>query len=264
MSQFDSHAKHTPRKRFGQHFLHDNNVLDKIVMAVAPKPEDALVEIGPGLGALTKKILPKCQRLDVIELDRDVIPHLVKECQDLGELIVHNVDVLKFDLQQLISDKNKLRIIGNLPYNISTPILFHLLGYKSHIQDMYFMLQKEVVERMVAQPGTKIYGRLSVMLQYHCEAQTLFFVKPQSFNPPPKVDSAVIYIKPRASISLSANNLEKFSEIVRTAFNQRRKMLRKSLHDLITAEQLQALGIDPQRRPETLSVDEFVTISNAL
>lgn len=253
---------HYARKRFGQHFLHDQNIIEKIVGAIAPKPDDHIVEIGPGLGALTTKILPLTKKLDVIEIDRDIIPKLIAQCTGLGELIVHETDALKFDFAKL--NKDKLRLVGNLPYNISTPLLFHILNNTTLIQDMYFMLQKEVVERMAAQPGEEAYGRLSVMLQYHCQAQLLFLVPPHAFNPPPKVDSAIVKLTPYASLPFVARNYGLFAEIVRTAFTQRRKTLRNCLRTLIDEKQLIALEIDPNLRPEKLSVEDFVKIANGL
>ena len=255
---------HQPRKRFGQHFLHDQHVIKKIVNAVMPSMDDNLVEIGPGLGALTTHILPLVEKLTVVELDRDVIPILLANCAAVStnELVIHQVDALRFDFRQLFSNNKKLRLIGNLPYNISTPLLFHLLKNADIIQDMHFMLQKEVVDRMAAKPKQASYGRLSVMLQYHCQVQTLFTVKPGAFRPPPKVDSAIVRLIPHNNLLFPAIDYELFSEIVRHAFNQRRKTLRNCLKTLVSAEQLEQVNIDPQQRAEELSVEDYVRISN--
>lgn len=257
-------AQHTPRKRFGQHFLTDQNVINQIVYAIGPKPSDNLVEIGPGLGALTTQILPLSKQLNVVELDRDVILPLKLACVDLGELTIHQGDVLQFDFSTLVQPKKMLRIIGNLPYNISTPLIFHLLDYNADIQDMHFMLQKEVVDRLTAKPGTKDYGRLSIMLQYYCQADNLFEVPPSAFTPPPKVDSAIVRLTPHDNPPHKANNKKVLDDIVRMAFSQRRKTLRNSLKNSISSEELRALNIDPQARPETLTIEEFVRISNNL
>jgi 16S rRNA (adenine1518-N6/adenine1519-N6)-dimethyltransferase len=181
--------KHQPRKRFGQNFLTDQNIVGKIVAAIAPLPGENLVEIGPGLGALTRPLLEKAKRMQAVELDRDLIPPLMENCQAAGELIIHEADALEFDFSTLGKPENPLRLVGNLPYNISTPLLFHLIEHVSIIRDMHFMLQKEVVDRMAADPDTPDFGRLSVMLQYHCKVEPLFTVPPGAFNPRPKVDS---------------------------------------------------------------------------
>lgn len=255
---------HYPRKRFGQHFLHDENIIEKIVTIIAPKSEQHIVEIGPGLGALTKFILPLANQLEVVELDRDVIPALKAECAHLGNLIIHEADALKFDFTQLVNNNQPLRLIGNLPYNISTPLLFHLLTQAHVIQDMHFMLQKEVVERMAAQVGEDAYGRLSIMVQYHCQVENLFMVKPSAFRPPPKVDSAIVRLMPYQTIPFLARNYQAFTDIVRTAFNQRRKTLRNCLKNIISAQQLAALNIDANLRPEQLTLENFVQIANNL
>lgn len=258
----NQHYQHTPRKRFGQHFLSDENVIRQIVYAINPQACQNIVEIGPGLGALTTHILPLCKKLNVVELDRDVIAPLKEVCMPLGELTVYQQDVLQFDFKQLVNSDKPLRIIGNLPYNISTPLIFHLLHYHAEIQDMHFMLQKEVVDRLVASPGKKDYGRLSIMLQYYCKAINLFEVPPHAFSPPPKVNSAVVRLVPHAELPFKANNKKWLDDIVRTAFSQRRKTLRNCLKNIASSEQLTALNIDPQTRPETLSVEQFVRISN--
>ena len=253
---------HRPRKRFGQHFLHDPHVIAKIVAAIAPRPGETVVEIGPGLGALTRPVLERLGRLEVVELDRDVIPHLQAACAGLGELVVHNVDALRFDFARLAPAARSLRVCGNLPYNISTPLIFHLLAQSRAIRDMHFLLQKEVVDRLAAAPGGGDYGRLSVMVQYHCRAESLFRVAPGAFSPPPKVDSAVVRLTPYEAPPHPADDEDLFARLVNQAFSQRRKTLRNVMKGLLSAEQIEAMGIDPTRRPETLSVAEFVALSN--
>lgn len=254
----------SPRKRFGQHFLRDDNIIQAIINALHPKSDEQIVEIGPGLGALTFKLLPLVHKLIVVEFDRDLIPELKAKSKAFGELIIHQADALEFDFSQLAHEPNSLRLIGNLPYNISTPLIFHLLENTQIIKDMLFMLQKEVADRIVAQVGDKAYGRLSVMVQYFCRAENLFPVPPSAFYPIPKVDSAVIRLIPHAKIPYLAKNFTLFADVVRLAFNQRRKTLRNSLHTLINPEQLLHIGIEPTLRAENLSVEDFVKISNAL
>jgi len=250
------------RKRFGQNFLVDSNIIQKIVNAIHIKEGDHLVEIGPGLGALTELLISSTGELDVIEIDRDIIPKLSEKCEGLGELRIYNEDALRFDLSRLSELPHSLRIIGNLPYNISTPLTFHLLKYVDEIQDMHLMYQKEVADRMEASLGSKDYGRLSVMVQYCCEVEKLFEVSPQAFKAVPKVDSAVVRLVPRREFALKANNIEHFQNVVRQAFGQRRKMIRNSLKGLVEADALLGLGIDPMIRAERLSVEDFVRISN--
>lgn len=252
------------RKRFGQHFLHESFIIEKIISAINPNNMDNMLEIGPGMGALTQQLLPYLNRLVVVELDKELIPLLKKKCEPLGELIIYQADALKFDLYSLGIPPIRWRIVGNLPYNISTPLLFHLLTQVDVIQDMHFMLQKEVVERMVAQPGNTHYGRLSVMIQYYCQVKKLFIVKPGAFNPPPKVDSAVIRLIPYKIQPWQAEDVVLFTEIVRTAFSHRRKMLQNNLAKLINTKQFELLSIDPKLRPEQLSVMDYVKLSNFL
>jgi 16S rRNA (adenine1518-N6/adenine1519-N6)-dimethyltransferase len=254
---------HHPRKRFGQHFLHDHHIIDKIVAAINPQQEEHLVEIGPGLGALTHAILPHVATLDAIEIDRDIIPKLKASSEAYGHLIIHEQDALTFSLASLGKD-HPLRIVGNLPYNISTPLIFHLLEQVNCIQDMHFMLQKEVVDRLAAHPGNKTYGRLSVMVQYHCSVKKLFTVSPGAFTPPPQVDSAIVRLIPYPSPPYPAKNLSTLRQLVGMAFGQRRKTLRKSLISLLTPEHWSQLSIDPQLRPEQLTVANFVEMSNIL
>jgi 16S rRNA (adenine1518-N6/adenine1519-N6)-dimethyltransferase len=251
------------RKRFGQHFLHEDFIIEKIVQAINPKATDNLLEIGPGMGALTRKLLPYLSRLTVVELDRDLIPLLENQCASLGELIIYQADALKIDLRS-IGNNTPWRIVGNLPYNISTPLLFHLLAQVNIIRDMHFMLQQEVVDRITAQPATEHYGRLSVIIQYYCQVKKLFTVKSGAFHPPPKVDSAVIRLIPYQVLPWQANDPLLFAEIVRTAFSHRRKMLRNNLGKLITNQQFALLDIDPTQRAEQLSVKDYVKLSNSL
>lgn len=247
------------KKKLGQHFLHDQNIIAKIVKLINPKPDDNIIEIGPGLGALTLEILPLAKQMLAIELDTDIILELQNKCAKLGDLEIYNQDFLKTDLQQFLAP---LRLIGNLPYNISTPILFKAINNIASIQDMHFMLQKEVAQRVVAKPGSKIYGRLSIMVQYYCSVELLLQVGPGSFTPPPKVDSAVIRLTPKPQPLVQALNNKLFSDVVRAAFCQRRKTIHNSLKEYITTEGLQSISIDPKTRPEQLSVDSFVLISN--
>ncbi len=254
---------HKARKRFGQNFLTDLQVIKRIIACINLQADDDVVEIGPGLGALTQEILPITGKLDVIELDRDLIPKLQAYHGDLGILNIHQGDALNFDFKTLDNNGNKLRIIGNLPYNISTQLLFHLLTFIDNIQDMHFMLQKEVVDRMAASSNTSAYGRLSVMLQYYCRVEKVFHVPATAFSPEPKVESAIVRLIPHQQLPVVAENIELFAEIVREAFNHRRKTLRNCLKPYINADGLSKLDIDPRWRPEQLSVADFVRISNA-
>jgi len=250
--------KHQPRKRFGQHFLTDESVIDRIVDAIDPQPGEAVVEIGPGLGAMTRPLAERLDRLSVIELDRDLAQRLRRQ----PKLDVIEADVLKVDIEALAAERGQpLRIVGNLPYNISTPILFHLLEAVEHVVDQHFMLQKEVVERMAAGPGGKEYGRLSVMLQWRYRIESLFDVPPESFDPPPRVDSAIVRMRPwLAPRALPAGVLE---ELVRVAFSQRRKLLRHTLGRWLD-ERAYAGRFDLQRRAEEVAVDEYLDLATAL
>jgi 16S rRNA (adenine1518-N6/adenine1519-N6)-dimethyltransferase len=256
--------KHRARKRFGQNFLIDPYIVAGIVAAVNPQRDEHLVEIGPGLGVLTESLLPCVTAMDAIELDRDIIPKLAAQCRDRGELHIHACDALKFDFAALAEDGRKLRIVGNLPYNISTPLMFHLLSMRELIEDMHFMLQKEVVDRLAAAPGSKSYGRLSVMMQYHCRVEALLDVPPESFSPPPKVQSAVVRLAPYTQPPVAVNDVKQLDALVTQAFSQRRKTLRNTLKPMLSAEQMESLGIDPKRRAETLSLAEFATLANAV
>ncbi len=252
---------HRPRKRFGQNFLHDPGVLTRIVAAIAPQPGERLIEIGPGLGALTSHILSLAKQLTVVELDRDLIAPLKERCAGAGELKIIQADALKLDFCSLQEDKGKIRLFGNLPYNISTPLLFHLFEQIHCIQDMHFMLQKEVVERMVAVPGTKRYGRLSVMVQFYCRAEMLFTVGPGAFHPTPKVASAVVRLIPHPSPPVKVRSSTLFSKLVAEAFSQRRKTLRNTLKQRFSPEQLLEAGIDPSSRAEQLSLEQFARLA---
>jgi len=254
---------HQPRKRFGQNFLHDPRVIARIVAAVNPQPTDHLVEVGPGQGAITVHLLEAAGRLEAVELDRDLIAPLREKCAGHGEFTVHQGDALKFDFCALAGDGPPLRLVGNLPYNISTPLLFHFLDQAECIADMHFMLQKEVVDRMAAGPGSKTYGRLSVMLQARCRIIPLFDIGPGAFNPPPKVDSAIVRLVPHATPPFTVNDPALFARIVAQAFAQRRKTLRKSLQQLVDATVFAHAGIDPGERPEQLSPADFAGLANA-
>lgn len=249
------------KKFLGQHFLHDPRILERIVGFIAPQSSDHLVEIGPGEGALTSRLLLLVHSMDVVELDRDVIPKLKNNCNNSENLRIHIGDVLRVDFTQF---SPPLRLVGNLPYNISTPLLFKAVENIALIKDMHFMLQKEVAERIVASPGSKTYGRLSIMLQYYCEVELLLHVGPGAFSPPPKVNSAFIRLIPRKCFSVVAEDEELFREVVRAAFCQRRKIISNGLKKHITASQLKEIGIDPMSRPEQLSVNEFVRIGNKI
>jgi len=252
---------HRARKRFGQNFLHDKAVISRIVSAIRPEVGQRLVEIGPGQGAITKEILKQIKNMDVIELDRDLIEPLARTLGELGEVRIHNKDAMKFDYVDLAGG-DRLRVVGNLPYNISTPILFHLLSQAECIEDMHFMLQKEVVDRMAAPPGNKTYGKLSVMLQVWCEIEHLFDIHPGAFNPAPKVNSAFVRLIPRPAPIAPVTDNRVLEQVVTSAFSQRRKTLRNSLRKLIDAEALESLGINPTLRAERLTLEEFITIAN--
>ncbi len=256
-------TKHIARKRFGQNFLIDEGVIAAIVEAVAPRREDCVVEIGPGLGALTGPLARRVERLHVVEIDRDIVARL-RLAPGADKLVIHEGDALAFDFAAIAPAGGKLHIVGNLPYNISTPLLFHLASFADRVHDMHFMLQKEVVERMVAAPGTADFGRLSVMLQYRFVMEWLLDVPPEAFSPAPKVDSAVVRLIPRPSAELVARDEEKFSALVLAAFAQRRKMLRNNLKGILSDADFARLGVAPTARAETLSVDDYVSIANAL
>ncbi|HCR33475.1 MAG TPA: 16S rRNA (adenine(1518)-N(6)/adenine(1519)-N(6))-dimethyltransferase [Stenotrophomonas sp.] len=250
------------KKQLGQHFLADRHYIDKIVMAVNPKDGDRLVEIGPGQGAITLPLLRVHRKLTVIEFDRDLIAPLTAAAEPLGDLTIVQGDVLRVDFTALAAGE-PIRLVGNLPYNISSPILFHALEHAAVVRDMHFMLQKEVVDRMAAGPGSKVYGRLSVMLQAYCQVTSLFVVPPGAFRPPPKVDSAVVRLVPRDPASVNINDHKRFADVVKAAFGQRRKTLRNALNNVVTAEQFAAAGVRPDARAEQLDVAEFIALANA-
>jgi 16S rRNA (adenine1518-N6/adenine1519-N6)-dimethyltransferase len=262
-SDFAVAGKHVHKKQFGQHFLHDPGIIRRIVQAVAPKPGDRLVEIGPGEGAITLPLLREHGRLTVIELDRDLIPRIQAAARDVGELDVIHADVLTVDFTQIAAG-GSLRLVGNLPYNISSPILFHCLDHAAAVTDMHFMLQKEVVDRMAAAPGSKVYGRLSVMLQLYCSVEPLIKVPPGAFNPPPKVDSAVVRLTPLPAERRHDADPAIVERVVRHAFGQRRKTLSNALHDVATSDQIRAAGVDPKERAEQLAPLEFVAIAKVV
>lgn len=254
--------KHIARKRFGQNFLTDQHVLNQIISAINPQPDQSMVEIGPGLAAMTRLLLDGLSKLHVVELDRDLVARL-KKTFDPARLIVHEGDALQFDFASLpVADGKKLRVVGNLPYNISSPLLFHLAEFAPLIEDQHFMLQKEVVERMVAEPGSKAYGRLSVMLQWRYHMDLLFIVPPTAFEPPPKVESAIVRMIPKAT--RLACDVRKLEQVVTKAFSQRRKVVRNCLAGMFTEQQLIDVGINPQSRAETIPLENYVSLANLL
>ena len=256
--------KHKPRKRFGQNFLHDAFIIENIISSAQVSAGQHWVEIGPGRGALTELLLNSDIHLDVIELDRDLVALLRQKFSRFDNLTIHNSDALKFDFTILADTDTKMYIIGNLPYNISTPLMFHLLKYADSIADMHFMLQKEIVDRICATPGSKKYGRLSIMLQYHCEAKQLFDVPPESFTPVPKVMSAIIKLTPYPTPPTPVDDIKVLNEIVTQAFSQRRKTLRNSLGKIFSEAEIIDIGIDPSLRAEAISLQKFANLSNHL
>jgi len=254
-----THAR--ARKRFGQHFLHDRMIIDRIVSAFDPKPDETIVEIGPGRGALTLPLLERVPRLHAVELDRDLAAHLPALAAGRGELIIHQADALTFDFSALAGRGKRVRLVGNLPYNISTPLFFHLIEQVDAIDDMLFMLQKEVADRLAAPPGTKTYGRLSVMIQWRFDVEPLFEVGPSAFHPPPQVDSSVIRLRPLRARGIAIPDADSFQRIVRAAFGQRRKTLRNSLRLLLDDAAFARAGIDHRRRAEDLTLEEFARLS---
>lgn len=256
-------SAHNHKKQFGQNFLNNPRVIHQIVASIFPKADQHLVEIGPGEAALTAPLLEVVKKLDIIEIDTDLIAPLTQRFEANPAFHLHHTDALKFDYRKLLIEPNEtLRVVGNLPYNISSPLMFHLLSYAPHIQDMHFMLQKEVVDRITSEPGVKSYGRLSVMLQYHCLTEFLFAVGPENFTPPPKVDSAIVRLTPYKEKPFKATNEQDFSDFVRQAFSQKRKTLRNNLKGWLNDEQIQRVGIDPSIRAERLTVENFVNLSN--
>jgi len=256
-------SSHQPRKRFGQNFLCDDHVIDRIVAAINPRPGQHLVEIGPGEGALTAGLLAQGCRLDAIELDRDLGPALTDRFGGQADFTLHQADALEFDFGGLVGPGESVTVVGNLPYNISTPLIFHLLSFSGLIDDMYFMLQREVVNRLAAKPGGKAWGKLGVMAQYHCDIEALFEVPPEAFRPPPRVMSGIVRLTPHHT---AGDNHREASlrRVVAAAFSQRRKTLRNTLRDLVSVQQLEALGISPGARAETLTLQQFVAISEMI
>ena len=254
-------AKHRARKRFGQHFLTDWGVIDAIIRAISPSEDDVIVEIGPGQGAITEPLAERAGHLHVVELDRDLVARLRDRYRDRDNVTVHEADALQFDFASLGND---LRVVGNLPYNISTPLLFHLLRYRDSIIDMHFMLQKEVVDRMAAEPGTKAYGRLGIMLGCYLRVESLFDVGPEAFSPPPAVMSSIVRLDPLPPGAYDIADEQGLSTLVATAFMQRRKTLRNSLRNEADIRDFEAAGIDPGQRPEQVPVADFVRLSNHL
>ena len=252
------------RKRFGQHFLRDQAVIDQIIFLLAPTLQEHLVEIGPGDGALTLPLLKKIHHLEAIELDRDLIDPLKNRAKSAGELVVYSADALTFDFETLKKDERLLHVFGNLPYNISTPLIFHLLYFSPFIADMLLMLQKEVAMRLAAKEKTKEYGRLSVMVQYHCQVELLFNISSNAFYPPPKVQSSLVRLTPYRKLPHPAKDYLLFESIVKQAFGQRRKTLRNSLKALIADQEWASLPIHSNCRPEELTVHDFVELSNTL
>lgn len=252
------------RKRFGQNFLHDQAIIEAIIEVISPDKGEHLVEIGPGRGALTKPLLSRCDHLDVVELDRDLVPLLKQQFAGQPHLTIYEADALKFDYQQLQQNDEKLRVIGNLPYNITTPLLFHLIEQSACIEDMCFMLQREVVERICASPGSKQYGRLSIMLQHQCYAEQMFIVPPEAFDPPPKVESAIIYLQPLSQKKGGDVDRDWLNKLVTVAFSQRRKTIANTLKKLLSLDDLEQVGVKPKQRPETVSIEQYVAMARRL
>ena len=261
--QSPASSPHVPRKRFGQNFLHDARIIQRIVSSIAPTENDTVLEIGPGQGALTEVLLAHKPSLTAVELDRDLVAFLREKFAAQPHFQLREGDALQFDLAALATAPHSLRVVGNLPYNISTPLLFHLLAQRQWIRDMHFMLRKEVVQRLAAEPGGKDYGRLSVMAQYYCRVIPLFDVPPGCFFPPPKVMSAIVRLQP-CEPTLAAHDTALLATLVNTAFQQRRKTLRNTLKSIATEAQMHAVDIRPDARAETLSVADFVRLANQL
>ena len=255
--------KHRARKRFGQNFLHDQQVIDRIIACIAPQPEDLLVEIGPGQAALTRPLLESGAELHLIELDRDLVARLQKQFSDRSNISIHSCDALRANIPEITAQR-PFRLIGNLPYNISTPLIFHVLQWHQLVIDMHFMLQKEVVDRMAAAPGSRTYGRLSVMTQFRCKVTPLFDVAPESFTPVPRVSSSIVRLEPLKEPAVDAGSFDNFKRLVTAAFSKRRKTLRNCLKDLLDADQILACDIDPGLRAEQLSLSQFAALARSL
>jgi 16S rRNA (adenine1518-N6/adenine1519-N6)-dimethyltransferase len=255
--------KHVARKRFGQNFLHDQQVINRIVASIAPRPTDLLVEIGPGQAALTRPLLESGAELHIIEIDRDLVVRLEEQFADHANITIHSCDALKANLPEITGNR-PFRLIGNLPYNISTPLIFHILQWHDLVIDMHFMLQKEVVDRMAAAPGSKTYGRLSVMTQFRCQVTPLFDVLPTSFSPVPRVSSSIVRLEPLKTPPADTGSFKNLQRVVIAAFSKRRKTLRNSLRELLTADEILAAGIDPGQRAEQLSLSQFAALARSL
>lgn len=255
--------RHKARKRFGQNFLHDQSVIDRIVASIAPRASDLIVEIGPGQAALTRPLLASGAELHLVELDRDLVAYLEKQFSGHPRITIHSCDALRADLPGLTGHR-PFRLIGNLPYNISTPLIFHVLQWNELVVDMHFMLQKEVVDRMAAAPGSRTYGRLSVMTQFHCEVTSLFDVQPESFSPVPRVCSSIVRLQPWQRPPVDVGTIENLKRVVTAAFSMRRKTLRNSLRDVLTEEQIIGAGIDPGQRAEQLGLPQFAALARVL
>lgn len=263
-TSLNSQGQHKARKRFGQNFLIDHGIIRDIVRAVHPHKDDVIVEIGPGKGAITQLLADSCDNLSVIELDRDLVPWLKVKFEKHPNFQLFQADALQFDFAQLVKDDKPIRIVGNLPYNISTPLIFHLLSYSTQVRDMHFMLQKEVVKRMAAKAGDSAYGRLGIMVQYYCDVENLFEVPPTSFDPAPKVDSAIVRLVPYQDLPHKATNIKTLENLVNVAFQQRRKTLRNALKQLLGPDIIEQLPIDTSARAEEISLSEYVATSNLL
>ena len=257
---------HQPRKRFGQNFLHDPHVIDGIVRAIRPQPTDTLVEIGPGLGAITEQLVDQVGQMAVVELDRDLIPHLKISFATRKNFHIYEGDALKFDFSRIPAELGgeRLRIVGNLPYNISTPLLFHLLEFHQLIDDMHFMLQKEVVDRLAAGVGDEAYGRLGIMMQYYCRVEPLFLVPPTAFDPPPKVDSAIVRLIPHRERPIVTRDPVQLGKLVTQAFTQRRKTVRNALKTVANDTLLVQAGINPDHRPEQITLAQYARLNDLL
>jgi 16S rRNA (adenine1518-N6/adenine1519-N6)-dimethyltransferase len=255
--------KHRPRKRFAQNFLRDQQVIDRIIACIAPQATDLLVEIGPGQSALTRPLLASEAELHLIEIDRDLVAQLQKQYSETTNITIHACDALKVNLSEITGNR-PFRLIGNLPYNISTPLIFHVLQWHEQLVDMHFMLQKEVVDRMAAEPGSRTFGRLSVMTQFRCKVTPLFDVRPESFSPIPRVCSSIVRLQPLNKPPADAGSFKNLNRVVAAAFSQRRKTLRNSLRDHLTADQILAAGIEPGQRAEQLSLSQFAALARSL
>lgn len=258
------HLGHTARKRFGQNFLTDDSIISRIVGAISPDNDHVMVEIGPGLGAITEPVAMSIDKLSVVELDRDLVKRLQNHPTLKDKLDIHQGDALQFDFSTLQQAGKKMKVFGNLPYNISTPLMFHLFEFAEIIETMHFMLQKEVVLRLSASPGCKAYGRLTVMAQYYCQVVPVLEVPPHSFTPAPKVDSAVVRLLPYANKPWPCKDVTVLRHLCTTAFNMRRKTLRNNLKQLISDEEFGLLNIDASLRPEQISVEQYVALANLL